>query len=155
MWHRVWSGPVLSPTPTRPRRLLCSPLCQIQPCCTPGPSSGTPGSLLFGLALCCSPAWSLSLPGLSQGSPLFPQGLDGGSSLSCLVHLSIPNTTIGSLSSSRTFHSSPLPPGEIPHALASLPDPHLLLLNCSNQTCPCSFPQTLSAFLPLCLYSLC
>lgn len=56
----VWACPL--PPPTQPRRLLCSPLCQIQPCCTPGPSSGTPGSLLFGLALCCSPAWSLSLP---------------------------------------------------------------------------------------------
>lgn len=92
--------------------------------------------------------------GLSQWSPLFPQGLDGGSSLSYLVHLSISNTTIRFLSSSRTFHSSPLPTGEIPHPSASLPGPDLLLLNCSDQTCPFSFPQTLSAFLLLCLCSL-
>lgn len=80
-----------------------------------------------------------------------------------LVHLSISSVNIMFFSLSRTFHSSPLTAGENPSPSASLPSlhylvptdqPHLLLLTCSDQTSSFSFPQTLWAFLFLCLHSL-
>lgn len=68
--------------------------------------------------------------------------------VACLVHLGISDTSIRFVSSSGTFHSSPLPAGESLNPSASLQDPHVLRLNCSNETSPFSSPKPfgLSAF---------
>lgn len=72
----VWAWPYRRPPPPPPpAHLLCSPLCRIQPCCTPEPSAGTPGSLLFGPALCCSAARSFSLPALFMAVAFPPSHL--------------------------------------------------------------------------------